>query len=267
VTFVVTQILQLKNFSPSCQTPSNHYKHTHPILHVHVVSSIPSPLQLSRSESAPDTIPLTSCGFSASDPCRGHQNGYQPSFCAAFGKATRLRRGTVRLSSYQQHQAAVLLLCHCTVRSPVIESHGSSSSCLNTQSHNRDDNPLAAATDAPPPPRPRITKARRTAEPPNPAPPPPPKPAAAGRKKAAGAAAAGPTRDRERALWSKGFGVVAGVDEAGRGPLAGPVVAAACVLPPDLVLEGLDDSKKLTEEERDSLYDRIISAPGVSWAV
>ncbi len=52
--------------------------------------------------------------------------------------------------------------------------------------------------------------------------------------------------------------VVCGVDEAGRGPFAGPVVAAACILPDDFVIEGLDDSKKLTEKKREKLFDIII---------
>ncbi len=62
----------------------------------------------------------------------------------------------------------------------------------------------------------------------------------------------------DRSFIDKGYTVVCGVDEAGRGPLCGPVVAAACVLPPDCVIEGLDDSKKLTEKKRDALYDIII---------
>ena len=52
--------------------------------------------------------------------------------------------------------------------------------------------------------------------------------------------------------------VICGVDEAGRGPLMGPVVAAACILPEGLVIEGLNDSKKLTEKKRDALYDVIV---------
>ena len=52
--------------------------------------------------------------------------------------------------------------------------------------------------------------------------------------------------------------VICGVDEAGRGPLAGPVVAAACILPDGFVIEGLDDSKKLTEKKREKLFDIII---------
>ncbi len=53
--------------------------------------------------------------------------------------------------------------------------------------------------------------------------------------------------------------IVCGVDEAGRGPLMGPVVAAACVLPKGLIIEGLDDSKKLTEKKREKLFDIIIA--------
>lgn len=56
----------------------------------------------------------------------------------------------------------------------------------------------------------------------------------------------------------KGYKIVCGVDEAGRGPLCGSVVAAAVVLPDGCVIEGLDDSKKLTEKKREKLYDEII---------
>ncbi|MBQ8145207.1 MAG: ribonuclease HII [Clostridia bacterium] len=52
--------------------------------------------------------------------------------------------------------------------------------------------------------------------------------------------------------------IVCGVDEAGRGPLAGPVVAAACVLPDGVIIEGLNDSKKLSEKKREKLFDEII---------
>ena len=58
----------------------------------------------------------------------------------------------------------------------------------------------------------------------------------------------------ENAVCGEGYGVVCGVDEAGRGPLAGPVCAAAVILPRGLVIEGLNDSKKLTEKRRESLY-------------
>ncbi len=56
----------------------------------------------------------------------------------------------------------------------------------------------------------------------------------------------------------QGFKLICGVDEAGRGPLAGPVCAAAVILPQGTVIEGLDDSKKLSEKKREKLYDIII---------
>lgn len=55
----------------------------------------------------------------------------------------------------------------------------------------------------------------------------------------------------------KGFNIICGVDEAGRGPLAGPVYAAAVILLSDCVIEGLNDSKKLTEKKREALFDEI----------
>ena len=61
----------------------------------------------------------------------------------------------------------------------------------------------------------------------------------------------------EEKLSEQGFRAVCGVDEAGRGPLCGPVVAAAVILPQGLYLEGLNDSKKLTEKKREALYDAI----------
>ncbi len=66
------------------------------------------------------------------------------------------------------------------------------------------------------------------------------------------------TYDLEAALNREGYTAVCGVDEAGRGPLCGPVAAAACILPTGLVIEGLDDSKKLTPQKRDKLYDVIV---------
>lgn len=63
-----------------------------------------------------------------------------------------------------------------------------------------------------------------------------------------------------------GAGVLCGVDEAGRGPLAGPVVAGACILPEGIVIEGLDDSKKLSEKKRERLYD-IITASAAAWGI
>ena len=65
------------------------------------------------------------------------------------------------------------------------------------------------------------------------------------------------TYELEEALMQEGYSLVCGVDEAGRGPLCGPVAAAACILPTGLVLEGLNDSKKLTEKKREALYDQI----------
>jgi ribonuclease HII len=61
----------------------------------------------------------------------------------------------------------------------------------------------------------------------------------------------------ERRLWEAGYSLIGGVDEAGRGPLAGPVVAACVILPKDKVITGLDDSKKLTPAKRDQLFDII----------
>ncbi|MBR6620774.1 MAG: ribonuclease HII [Clostridia bacterium] len=63
-----------------------------------------------------------------------------------------------------------------------------------------------------------------------------------------------------------GFAAVCGVDEAGRGPLAGPVYAAAVILPQGLVIEGLNDSKKLSEKKRELLYDEI-TKNAVAWSV
>ena len=62
----------------------------------------------------------------------------------------------------------------------------------------------------------------------------------------------------ERSLIDKGYTYVCGVDEAGRGPICGPVVAAACILPVGLYIEGLNDSKKLTAKKREAIFDKII---------
>lgn len=73
----------------------------------------------------------------------------------------------------------------------------------------------------------------------------------------------------ERTCRDEGFATVCGVDEAGRGPLAGPVCAAAVILPQDLEIEGLNDSKKLTEKRREVLYDVIVReavAYGIAFA-
>ena len=61
----------------------------------------------------------------------------------------------------------------------------------------------------------------------------------------------------ENEIYAEGFSLICGVDEAGRGPLAGPVYAAAVILPRDAVIDGLNDSKKLTEKKREALFDVI----------
>ena len=70
----------------------------------------------------------------------------------------------------------------------------------------------------------------------------------------------------EHEATEKGYSLICGVDEAGRGPLAGPVCAAAVILPTDLDIPGLNDSKKLTEKKRDELYD-IITAQAVAYGI
>lgn len=72
--------------------------------------------------------------------------------------------------------------------------------------------------------------------------------------------------EMENALHDKGLTLICGIDEAGRGPLVGPVCAAAVILPQGLIIEGLNDSKKLTDKKRDMLYD-VITQKAVSWAV
>lgn len=67
-----------------------------------------------------------------------------------------------------------------------------------------------------------------------------------------------PSFDYEEKARQNGYKSICGCDEAGRGPLCGPVVAAAVILPEGLIIEGLDDSKKLTEKKRERLYDVII---------
>ena len=72
---------------------------------------------------------------------------------------------------------------------------------------------------------------------------------------------------RERALRARGFLLVAGVDEAGRGPLAGPVVAAAVILPDGFELDGLNDSKKVAPKKRATLHAKLTAQAEVLWAV
>lgn len=71
----------------------------------------------------------------------------------------------------------------------------------------------------------------------------------------------------ETALHALGRRWIAGVDEAGRGPLAGPVAAAAVILPVDFSDPGLNDSKKISATKREALYDRLTENPAVCWAV
>lgn len=73
-----------------------------------------------------------------------------------------------------------------------------------------------------------------------------------------------PTLDFDKQFKTGSVRVLCGTDEAGRGPLAGPVVAAACILPDGFLPEGLDDSKKLTEKRRDALY-HIITENAIAW--
>jgi ribonuclease HII len=75
-----------------------------------------------------------------------------------------------------------------------------------------------------------------------------------------------PTFRRERAAMKRGLMPVAGCDEAGRGPLAGPVVAAAVILDPTRIPKGLDDSKKLAPEQREKLYGKICATAEVAIA-
>ena len=72
--------------------------------------------------------------------------------------------------------------------------------------------------------------------------------------------------EHECAAWAQGYETVCGVDEAGAGPLMGPVSEAAVILPRGCVIDGLNDSKKLTPKKRDALYDVII-AEAEAWAV
>ena len=75
-----------------------------------------------------------------------------------------------------------------------------------------------------------------------------------------------PSFDYENEKYALGYTAVCGCDEAGRGPLCGPVAAAAVILPEGLILPGLNDSKKISEKKRDELYDIIIEN-AVSYAI
>ena len=75
-----------------------------------------------------------------------------------------------------------------------------------------------------------------------------------------------PDYEYEAKASSLGYVNICGVDEAGRGPLAGPVYAAAVILPQGLVIDGLNDSKKLSEKKRELLYDKVVES-AVAWSV
>ena len=64
-------------------------------------------------------------------------------------------------------------------------------------------------------------------------------------------------KEIEKDLYNKGFENICGIDEAGRGPLAGPVVVAGVIMPKDSMIEFVNDSKKVTEKRREMLYDKI----------
>ena len=70
----------------------------------------------------------------------------------------------------------------------------------------------------------------------------------------------------EHELYEQGYNLIAGCDEAGRGPLCGPVVAAAVILPKDYKLEGLNDSKQLSEKKRDKFFE-IIKKDAISYGI
>jgi len=76
-----------------------------------------------------------------------------------------------------------------------------------------------------------------------------------------------PTLRYEKKAYQGGANIVAGIDEAGRGPLAGPVVAAAAVLPREFRHKTLNDSKQLSEKQREEIYAELTANPAISWAV
>jgi len=65
-------------------------------------------------------------------------------------------------------------------------------------------------------------------------------------------------KEQENELRKKGFKYICGIDEAGRGPLAGPVVVASVIMPADSMIEGVNDSKKISEKKREKIYDQIL---------
>ena len=73
-------------------------------------------------------------------------------------------------------------------------------------------------------------------------------------------------KSMEKQLYDKGFEYICGIDEAGRGPLAGPVVVAGVIMPKDSMIEGVNDSKKVSEKKREKLYD-VILEEAISYSV
>lgn len=73
-------------------------------------------------------------------------------------------------------------------------------------------------------------------------------------------------KNMEKELYNKGFEYICGIDEAGRGPLAGPVVVAGVIMPKDSMIEGINDSKKVSEKKREKLYDLILEE-AISYSV
>lgn len=73
-------------------------------------------------------------------------------------------------------------------------------------------------------------------------------------------------KEIEKDLYNKGFNNICGIDEAGRGPLAGPVVVAGVIMPKESMIEGINDSKKVSEKKREKLYDLIIEE-AISYSV
>ena len=67
-------------------------------------------------------------------------------------------------------------------------------------------------------------------------------------------------------LHKKGYNYICGIDEAGRGPLAGPVVVAAAIMPQSSFIEGVNDSKKISEKKREIIYEQIIKE-AIAWSV
>lgn len=76
-----------------------------------------------------------------------------------------------------------------------------------------------------------------------------------------------PDLSLELALQARGCNIIAGIDEAGRGPLAGPVAAAAVILPNGFICLGLDDSKKISAARRELLFEKITTDPTIIWSV